>query len=215
MSTSLTVVVTMASGRLPGDFWPRVPGYVPPGADPEPRYDSLSGSEEIEEVEDEMGRAAEDDHDKKEVPLKKPASKMTTAKAKSAAATKDKHPKAKAAPKLKSKPSRKVKGKPSPKLKAKPSPKLKAKPSPKVKAKAKASAKARAKAKASAEETSEKEDAPPKGATKSSEKKGKGRASVKPKGWKSGDIGCSKCRYKGCAACRTAENMAGADKAES
>ena len=60
----------MASGRLPGDFWPRVPGFVPPGSDAQPSYDQVSDFEEESQVE-----GLEDVGSNDEVAMKKPAAK--------------------------------------------------------------------------------------------------------------------------------------------
>lgn len=200
----------MASGRLPGDFWPRAPGFVPPGAEPAPSAEEDSPFDTfVEQMYNEGFMDSPSDEPLPDKPLKKPASRN----AKPASVSN-------AAPKARAKPSVKAKAKAKSAKSSKSS-----KPNAKPIAVSKPKAKCRAvKSKDSVDEKPSKAEAnkddvdvdaetlpvvSAKGAAKkasvlkkpsSSSKKHLKKPSKKTYP-KPGTLGCSKCRYQGCSAC--------------
>ena len=210
----------MASGRLPGDFWPRAIRWMPPGAEPESAF--ASSSEEgagslYEPGSDDDVPATQPDVG---TPLKRPASKV--AKSKSVPAPKvQATPSVKARAKAKSVPAPKVQATPSVKARAKakppakrPSTKAAAKVAPKPKVKSHAAKKSKdsgektspSKAKAGDEDSADMETLPVragKGAAKTKKASVKKPSKMYPK---PGTVGCSKCRFQGCSKCRKARD---------
>ena len=194
----------MASGRLPGDFWPRAPGFVPPGAEPAPSAEEDSPFDTfVEQMYNEgwMDSPSNEPLSDTDKPLKKPASR--NAKTKSESNADPKAPTAKSS---------------SVKAKAKANSARSSKPKPKPKPKAKAIAKSRAaKSKDSVDVREDGNDvdaetlpvASAKGAAKKASVLKKPSSSLrnhvkKPSKKtypKPGTLGCSKCRYQGCSAC--------------
>lgn len=221
----------MASGRLPGDFWPRVPGFVPPGSDAQPSYDQVSDFEEESQVE-----GLEDVGSNDEVAMKKPAAKKDLdakptkkpAKKPSAKTTKNDDHGGKKKDGKKRKGEDKEEGDDSTKKKgdAKQNGKVpegkktgkNAKDSKnknknkdandnkesnaKKKTKGGDGANDTKKGKTADKKKKKDNDAKAKIPTTGSPKKV--RKAVKPADWNPGDPGCSKCRWssKGCSACR-------------
>lgn len=190
----------MASGRLPGDFWPRAIGWMPSGAEPESAF--ASSSEEgagslYEPGSDDDVPATQPDVG---TPLKRPASKV--AKSKSVPA-----------PKVQATPSVKARAKAKPPAK-RPSTKAAAKVAPKPKVKSHAAKKSKdsgektspSKAKAGDEDSADMETLPVragKGAAKTKKASVKKPSKMYPK---PGTVGCSKCRFQGCSKCRKARD---------
>lgn len=190
----------MASGRLPGDFWPRAIGWMPPGAEPESAFASSS-----EEGADSLYEPGSDDgvpatQPDVGTPLKRPASKV--AKSKSVPA-----------PKVQATPSVKARAKAKPPAK-RPSTKAAAKVAPKPKVKSHAAKKSKDsgektspwKAKAGDEDSADEKTLPVragKGAAKTKKASVKKPSKTYPK---PGTVGCSKCRFQGCSKCRKARD---------
>eukprot|EP00435_Cladocopium_sp_Y103_P026011 s3238_g6.t1 len=222
----------MASGRLPGDFWPRHPGFRPPGAESPSEND---GNGNDDPADDSLGDAMDDqeneafmefltqpsDDDDKGAPMKRPSALRNPIAKKPAAsvpagASKVPKVKAKAKGKAKSKAkTTKETTKAKAKAKAKPdettTATTNAKPRDKLKPKAKAKSNSKGKSKGKSEgkaETAEVEmiDGEPVrrlGADGIPEDVAEDVAA--PDVDDDGPpptVGCSKCRWKGCSKCR-------------
>lgn len=181
----------MASGRRPGDFWPRSVGYVPPGAadsaseEPQPEEeDDLSA---VEEIVNWIDGVMNEDDPIDFTPMRRPSALRRPAAAKAGAA-----------PVAKSKAKAKARGRGRGRGRGGPS-------TPKAKAKAKSKAKAKAAARSRATEES---------AGAGGDDDGDGSVSEDPEPAvphaappvmpAATGPGCSKCRFsrKGCAKCR-------------
>ena len=186
----LFVFSVMSSGRHPGDFWCRAPGFLPPGALTEEELNLHRN--DVSDVEEDLKESDVDEADEEslgETPIKRPSARPK------AVAKVLKRPSARS---FKEDDKDKVKEKPmgpssneevtveSDKTKSKPKPKHKAK-NTRVKTKTKAVANAKAK---------------PEKSNADSSKPMKRPASKAPPGWTPDMPGCSKCRWKGCRACR-------------
>ena len=229
---SVTASLVMAtSGRLPGDFWPRAPGFVPPGAVSEnsqseverlssPELECLDGdfkddgADEPEGDLDSMKRPAASGKAEVKSPMKRPsgARPSRAGMKKTKALTLTVEPKANAKAKDKTTKAKGVTGEPKAKAKAK-AKTTKAKDvtgEPKAKAKAKAKI---TKAKTTADKTTTdkttKVESKANVRAKNTRAKAKAKAKSRSKyvrkardGPGPDGVGCSKCRFAGCAVCR-------------
>ena len=174
----------MASGRMPGDFWPRVPGYCPPGAasDTSPEH----GEADDEEL-DALDAAAKSEVSEWDPGMKRPAAK----------------PLSKPSPKKSTSSQAKAKAKAKARVKQ---------PAKKPAASVKSVPTKRGKRHADDHDGNDgndddDEDKVDKAKDKVSKPKTKAKSKAKAsvaKSKKTGGLGCSKCRYavKGCGVCR-------------
>ena len=220
----------MASGRLPGDFWPRHPGFMPPGAESSGEDDNdqdgvTMDEEEAEALMDDMmdyvmNHQSSDDEMAMKRPsakaMKRPAAKASLpagasavrkakakAKGKAKPETTNAKPKAEAKQKAKAEPTTSAKGKGNTKsAKGKGYTKGKSK----GKRKGKGNSKGKGKNKGKGDETAEVEtiaDEPvrsPDGLPGAENVNGSQMS--RPADQQPQTFGCSKCRYKGCSKCR-------------
>ena len=218
----------MASGRLPGDFWPRHPGFRPPGAESSGEDDNDQDGVTMDEEEAEglmddmmdyvMNHPSSDD----EMAMKRPSAKAMKRPAAKAGlpAGASTVPKAKAKAKGKAKADKTTK----PKAKAKP----KATASAKGKGKSKSNGNTKGKGKSKGKRSG-KDNSKGKGKNKSDDDETAevettkdeepvtvrslgsdglpvdetvGGSQSRPADQQPQKFGCSKCRYKGCSKCR-------------
>ena len=221
----------MASGRLPGDFWPRIPGFRPPGAESSAEDDGDMDGADLDDDEAEAAEALMDDmmdyvtnhpSSDDEMAMKRPSAKAMKRPAAKAGlpAGASTVPKAKAKGKAKADKTTKPKAKAKPKATASAKGKGKSKSNGntkgKGKSKGKRSGKGNSKGKGknkgqSDDETAEvettKDEEPVTVRSLGSDglpvdETVGGSQMSRPADQQPQKFGCSKCRYKGCSKCR-------------